>query len=69
MYKWKIEIILSSGRELTAYYKGDEISSGDVVNKIFTGNINNLVGLSNKDDTKNVFVKLGEIAAIVVSVT
>lgn len=68
MYKWKIEIILKSGKEVTVYYRGDENNSNDVSNKVLTGPENSLNGFSNEDRTKNVFVKLGEIAAASISI-
>lgn len=67
MYRWKIEIILSSGKELTVYYKGIESNSDNVANTTLTGPPNNLSGFSNEDGTKNVFVKLGEVAAFAIS--
>ena len=67
MYEWKIDIILNSGKELTVYYEGDEDNSGDVAKKLFTGDMNTLNGFSNKDRTKNIFVKIGEVAAVSIS--
>lgn len=64
MYTWKIEIILKSGKELTIYYRGYENDSGKVANKMLTGNMN---GFTNDDGTKNVFVKIGEIASASIS--
>lgn len=68
MYKWKIEFILKSGKELTVYYKGSENTSGAVADKILTGNENALNGFNNEDNTKNIFVKIGEIASASISV-
>lgn len=62
MYKWKIDIILKSGKEITVYYKGDEDSTSKVANKVLVGNIDSLVGFGSEDGTKNIFVRLGEIA-------
>ena len=67
MYEWKIDIILKSGKELTVYYKGQEKYSSDVVNNFFTGDVNTLTGFSNKDRTKNIFVRIGEVAAVSIS--
>lgn len=33
MYKWKIEIIFKSGKEITVYYSGYENDSGQVAEK------------------------------------
>ena len=68
MYKWKIEFILKSGKELTAYYEGAENSSHAVANKILTGNKNTINGFGNEDNTKNIFVKISEIASASISV-
>lgn len=67
MYKWKLEFILKSGKELTVYYKGYENNSTAVANKLLAGNENNMNGFNNEDETKNVFVKIGEIAAASIS--
>ena len=68
MYKWKIEIILKSGKEVTVYYEGIETSSGAVADKVLTGSENTLNGFYNEDNTKNVLVKLGEIASAAISI-
>lgn len=68
MYKWKIEIVLKSGKEITVYYHGDENNSNDVFGKVLAWPENSLNGFSNEDRTKNVFVKLGEIASAAISV-
>lgn len=68
MYKWKIEIIFKSGKELTVYYNGYENDSGKVANKMLTGNDNTINGFGNEDGTKNVFVKIGEIASASISI-
>lgn len=68
MYRWKIEIILNSGKELTVCYEDVEDNSDAVANKTLTGPPNNLYGFSNEDGTKNVLVKLNEIAAASISV-
>lgn len=67
MYKWKIQFILKSGKELTVYYKGNENSSGMVASKMLTGNENTINGFSNEDETQNIFVKIGEIASASIS--
>jgi hypothetical protein len=67
MYAWKIEIILNSGKELTAYDKNDFNNSTDVANKVMAGVNNEIVGLGNKEGTANILVKKSEIAAITIS--
>lgn len=67
MYKWKLEFILKSGKELTVYYSGAENSSLAVATKLLTGNENTMNGFLNEAGTKNIFVKIGEIAAASIS--
>lgn len=68
MYKWKIEFVLKSGKELTAYYEGTEGNTADVANKILTGDANSMNGFSDKDKTKHIFIKIGEIASASISI-
>jgi hypothetical protein len=67
MYEWKIEIIFKSGKELTVYYKGYENDSLKVANKMLVGNENTMNGFNNEDNTKHIFVKIGEIASASIS--
>lgn len=67
MYNWKMEMILNSGKELTVYYRGYEDNSGEVAHKTLTGNTNTINGFNNDDGTKNVFVRIGEIASVSIS--
>lgn len=67
MYSWKIELILNSGKELTVYYRGYENNSEAVANKMLTGNLNTINGFSNDDETKSIFVRIGEIASASIS--
>lgn len=66
MNKWKIEIILNSGKELTVYYKGYETNSTDVSKKVLCGGERTFNGFSNEDGTGNVLIKVGEIAAMTI---
>jgi len=64
MYEWRIQIILKSGKEHTVYYRGSEKTSTGVFNRMFVGEANVFNGFANKERTKNIFVKIGEIAAV-----
>ena len=68
MYKWKLEFILKSGKEITVYYEGDENNSDAVAKKMLVGNENIINGFGSKDGTKNIFVKIGEIASASISI-
>ena len=63
MNKWKIDIILNSGKELTVCYEGPEMNTGAVAEKVLTGSRNSLVGFASEDGAKNVLITVGEIAA------
>lgn len=67
MYKWKIEIILKSGKELTVYHEGNENNSSDIARMVVAGDINSMNSFANKDKTKNILVMAGEIAAMSIS--
>lgn len=64
MYKWKLEIILNSGKEITAYYKGDENASDDVARKVLTYGYG---GFGNVDGTANVLINIKDISAMTIS--
>ena len=68
MYKWKIEIILKSGKELTVYDKNELVDSGKVAERFFAGRTDEVVGFGNEDGTKNILVRRSEIAAMSISV-
>lgn len=67
MYKWKIEIILKSGKELTVYCENNKNNSVDVAEEILVGDMNALNGFGNKDNTANIYVRIGEIASASIS--
>ena len=54
-------------KEVTVYYKGSENNTTDVANQMLAGDGNVMNGFSNEDGTKNVFIKIGEIAAASIS--
>lgn len=68
MYKWKIEIILKSGKELTVYDENELVDSGKVAERFFAGRDDEVVGFANKDRTKNILVRRSEIASMAISV-
>ena len=59
MYEWKIDIIFKSGKEY---------SSAVVAERFFTGDVNTLNGFGNKEGTKDIYIKIGEVAAVSISV-
>lgn len=68
MYKWKIDIILKSGKELTTYDKNELSDSHKVANEFMAGNQNDIISLGNKEGTANICVRKSEIAAMTISV-
>ena len=68
MYKWKIEVILKSGKELTAFYENDKDGSFEVGKALLSGNDNEIIAcLNDENKTKQIFIKQREIAAMIVS--
>ena len=67
MYKWKIVMILKSGKEVLAYYKGDECNSVQVGDKLFAGEGNAIIGLNNYNDTESIYILRSEIATMAIS--
>lgn len=68
MYKWKIEIILKSGKEVTVYYQGNETNSEAVGKKVLIGQEKDMICFNNVDNTKQIAIKLGEIASAAISI-
>ena len=68
MYQWKIVLHMSSMQALTGYYEGPEKNSGDVANRVIAGASNEFFGLyGDKQKTRNLLVKKGEIVAADIS--
>lgn len=68
MYKWKIEFILKSGKELTAFYENDKDGSFEVGKELLNGKDNDIIGCFNDENkTKQFFIKRSEIASMIVS--
>ena len=68
MNKWKVEIILKSGKELTAYCTTEHDNSTKVAEMLIAGNQNETIGLNDKEKTKHIVIKKDEIAAIAISI-
>lgn len=68
MYSWKLEIILNSGKEITAYGTNEFRYADQAAAAFMSGNQNDIVSLSNKERTANIFVRKSEIAAMTISV-
>lgn len=66
-YKWKIDIILKSGKELTVYYVSNKNNSTEVANRVIDGGAGVFNGFNNIDKSTNILVKVGEIAAMSIS--
>ena len=68
MYKWKIDLILKSGKELTAFYENDKDGSLNVGKELLEGEDNLIIGsLNNKNKTEQIFIRRSEIASMTVS--
>lgn len=67
MYKWRIKFYMKNGSVFEGFYRGPEMTSGDVANKVCTGISDNFTGIFGEDERHNLFVKIGEIQAYVIS--
>lgn len=68
MYKWKLDFILKSGKELTAFYENDKDGSFEVGKALLYGTDSGIIGcLNNENKTKHIFIKQSEIASMTVS--
>lgn len=67
MYKWKIELILKSGKELTVYHESKTAKNSRITAEEILDDICRYTGFNNEDNTKVVLVKLDEIAAVTIS--
>lgn len=68
MYRWKIELILKSGKELTVYYESKTAKNSRIVAEEILDNVFRYTNFNNEDDTKAILVRLDEIAAVTISV-
>lgn len=67
MYKWEIKFVLKSGYELTVYYGGKEQTTDEVAEKLLTFNNKSFYGFADKSRTRNVFIKMDEVASASIS--
>jgi hypothetical protein len=66
MYKWNIDIILKgSGHKIDCLYEGPEDTSSDVIINNFNHKpLNEMIAFRSGDNKHQVFISVGEIAAI-----
>ena len=66
MYKWNIDItLMGSGSIVHCWYEGSEMDSARVITKLFHGKKDeDWVGLAGDESRHQVFVVVGQIAAI-----
>ena len=67
MHKWKIELILKSGKTVEGYYEGEEMDSNDVATKLLTGSQHTLNGIAHNKNSQLWFL-VGEVAACIITV-
>lgn len=68
MYKWKIDITLNCGKEITGTYNGEEENSLDVAKVLFEGRPDDVIDLGDGQRTTQYFIKRSEIACMAISV-
>ena len=67
MYKWKIEITLSCGKEIVGWIEGVYKTSMNVATGLFTGKSGDFCALNSMCNKKHLFVKLGDISHFAIS--
>jgi predicted phosphodiesterase len=70
MYKWKIKLILKSGKETLVYYCGDEQSSNELAEKLLPQCLqeNTFSVFGNEDSSEAICVKMCEVVCMSFSV-
>lgn len=69
MYKWKLDFILKSGKELTAFYENDKDGSLNVGKELLEGEDDVIIGsLNDRNKTQQIFIRRGDIASMAVSI-
>lgn len=68
MYFWKFEIVLKSGETIIGYDKNDFDNSYDLATEYLKDGGNQFISLGNLNNTENIFVRVGDIAAMIISV-
>lgn len=66
MYKWKIKLILKSGKETLVYYCGDEGSSNELAEKFLPQCLqeNTFTVFGNEDGSEAICVKMCEVVCM-----
>ena len=68
MYFWKFEIVLKSGETIIGYDKNDFDNSYDLAREYLKDSGNQFISLGNSNNTENIFVRVEDIAAMIISV-
>ena len=69
MYKWKIDISLKSGQNISGLYTGPEENSFDVGKLLLESNPNVTVfAIMSLDETAQLFIMRNEVAAMGISI-
>ena len=66
-YRWKIDITLSCGKEITGIYNGEENTSMDVGKFLLQGKSDDIFTLGNEKQTAQYFIKRSEVAYMAIS--
>jgi hypothetical protein len=67
-YWWKFEIILKSGEKIEGYDKNNYDNSYDLAKDYLKGGDDHFISLGDKMHTKNIFVRVKEIATVTISI-
>lgn len=67
MYRWRIDLILKSGKELTVYHESKTAKNSRIAAEEILDDICRYTGFNNEDDTKVILVKRDEIVTATIS--
>ena len=68
MYRWRIDLILkNSGKELTVFYESKTAKNSKIAANEIWDDTCVFSGFMSADDTKNILVRLDEIAVMTIS--
>ena len=69
MYKWRIDILLKSGREISGVYEGKENNSLDVGQELLANDPSvTIFVLGSLDGTAQLFINRSEVATMAISI-
>lgn len=67
MHLWKVELLMSCGEYLTGYLECNHSDSASVARELMKGAPNTFNSIMNKEKTKQLLFKTGDVSVIMLS--